>query len=92
MSFLQNGVSHRWRGEQHHSVGFASPAESSVQDSVVEKAVVLVQLAKPEVFGVVLRQGVGVQQLLQCNEPGVQHLLVADSVFIERDAIHHEVS
>ena len=92
MSFLQNGVSHRWRGEQHHSVGFAGPAESSVQDPVVEKAVVLVQLAEPEVFSVVLRQGVGVQQFLQCNESGVQHLLVADLVFIERDAIHHEVS
>ena len=61
MRFLQDSVSHRWRGEQHHSVRFAGPAESSVQDSVVEKAVVLVQLAKTEIFSIVLRYRVGVQ-------------------------------
>ena len=67
MGFLQDGVSHgRWC-KQDHPVGLPRPSKSSVQDSVIDKAVVLVQFAKPEVFSVVLWQGVGVQQLLQCH-------------------------
>ena len=61
MSFLQDGVSHRWRCEQHYLVWFSGPAESSVQDSVIEKAVVLVQFAETEILSVVLRYRVGVQ-------------------------------
>ena len=50
----------RWRlaslaGEQHYPVWFSGPLESSVQDSVIEETVVLIQFAKTEVFGVVLR-------------------------------------
>ena len=91
MRFLQNSVSHRWWGEQHHSVRFAGPAESSVQDSIVEKAVVLVQFAETEILSVVLGYRVGVQQLLQSHQPGVQHLFIPDLVFIKRNAVYNHV-
>ena len=91
MSFLQDGISHRWWCKQYQSVWFPGPSLSSIQDSVIKETVILVQFTETEVFHVVLWQGVGVQQLLQSHQPGVQHLLVSDSVFVKGNAVHHKI-